>query len=57
MLINKKIVLKIATAAWFIGQHAGLLRIGYGFDAALDFDFVLNGLGFLCPFRDGVEWL
>ena len=29
--------------------------MGSGFDAALGFDFILNVLGFLCPFRDGVE--
>ena len=56
MTINRKIILKTATAAWFIGQHAGLLRIGCWVDAALGFDFILNVLGFLCLFRDGVEW-
>ena len=27
-----------------------------GFDAALDCDFILSILGFLCLFRDEVEW-
>ena len=56
MPINRKVVLKIATASWCIDQYAGLLRMGYGFNAALGFDFTLNTLGFLCLYRDGVEW-
>ena len=56
MSMNRKIVLSPATAAWCIGQYAGLLRLGYGFDAALGFDFILNVLDVLCVIRDGVEW-
>ena len=56
MIINRKIALQPATAAWCIGQYAGLLLMRSGFDTALGFDFILNVLGFLCLFRDGVEW-
>ena len=42
---------------WCNGQCAGLLLLGCGFDAALDFDFIRKVLGFLCVIRDGgVEW-
>ena len=56
MRINRKIVLQTARAAWRIGQGDVLLGIGAGFDAALGFDFILNVIGFLCLFRDGVVW-
>ena len=38
MSANRKIALNPATAAWCIGQYAGLRRLG--FDAALGFDFM-----------------
>ena len=56
MTLNRKIVLVTAIAPCCIGQDDKLLRIGSGFDVALGFDFVLHVLGFLCLFRDGVEW-
>ena len=56
MSMNRKISLKTATAAWCIGQYAGLLCIGSGFDVALSFDFILNVLDFFSLFRDGMEW-
>ena len=37
-------------------SNAGLLLIGYGFDAASGFHFILNVLGFLCVIRYGEEW-
>ena len=40
MSINRKIALNSATAAWFIGQFAGLRRKGSGIDAALGFDIM-----------------
>ena len=39
MSINRKIALNFATAAWYIGQYAGLRRKRWGFHAALGFDF------------------
>ena len=30
---------------WSNGEHAGLLLIGFGFDATLGFHFILNELG------------
>ena len=56
MHINGKTVLKNATTAWCIGHHGRLVRVTLGFDAALGFDFILNALGFICLFPDGVEW-
>ena len=53
MSINRKIALNFATAAWYIGQYAGLRRKRWGFHAALGFDLIST---FLCVFRDGVEW-
>ena len=55
MVLLKKIGLdrneyNSATAAWCIGQYAGLRRKWSGFDAALGFDFI-----HLYLFRDGVE--
>ena len=47
MSINRKIALNSATAAWYIGHHAGLRRVRSRFNAALGFDFV-----HLCLFRD-----
>ena len=44
--INRRIVQISATAAWCVGQYAGLLRVVSGFDAALGFGFILNVLGF-----------
>ena len=38
--INGKIALNNVTAAWCIGQYAGLRRTGSGFDAALGIDFM-----------------
>ena len=40
MSINRKIARYSASAAWCIGQYAGLRRVGSGFDAAIGFDFM-----------------
>ena len=40
MSMNKKIALISATAACCIGHCDELRRMGLGFDAALDFDFM-----------------
>ena len=40
MSISRKTALTLTTAAWCIGQYAGLRRKGSGFDAALGFDFM-----------------
>ena len=55
MTINIKIALKHASAAWCNGEYVGLLLIRSGFDAAPDFDFFLNMLGFLYVIWNGVK--
>ena len=40
MSTNRKIALISATAAWCVGQYAGLRRVESRFDAALGFDFM-----------------
>ena len=53
MSINRKNALNSATAAWCIGQYAGLRRMGSGIDAALGFDFMY----FLMSISGwGIEW-
>ena len=41
-----KNVLKPDKSDVMYGQYAGLQLIGFGFDAVLGFDFIVNALGF-----------
>ena len=54
MTISTKLYAVLATVTWCRGYYAGLLLLGYGFDAALDLYFLLNQLGFFnVKFRMG----
>ena len=46
MTLSRKLYTVLARATRCSGQYAGLPLVGFGFDAALGFDLILNVLGF-----------
>ena len=57
MTLNRKNALKTAIARRGVSiSMADWYAWGQGFDAALNFNFILYVLGFLCLFRNGEEW-